>query len=193
MAAGTRLLVPTHGSAWILRRPGEPRAIYAGAFAFATLPTSPFWARRYIRQFLGSCRGIGADTADTAELLVSELVTNAVRFASAPMPENRRTKNAGIVWLSVRHFDKELLIEVFDTDANPPVLTDAAEEAENGRGLLLVDALSREWSYFFPPGGGKVVYCVIEIPMRHRLPDEHPGPRGTGYGAGRGQTSTDDN
>jgi hypothetical protein len=30
-------------------------------------------------------------------------------------------------------------------------------------GLLVVDALSKEWSYFFPPGGGKVVYCVLEI------------------------------
>ena len=178
MAAGTRLLAPAQGSAWVVRQPGDPRAIDAGAFAFATLPTSPFWARRYIRQFLGSCRGIGADTADTAELLVSELVTNAVRFASAPVPEHRRTKNADIVWLSVRHFNGELLIEVFDTDASPPVLTDAAEDAESGRGLLLVDALSKEWSYFFPPGGGKVVYCVIEIPMRHRLPTSTPARAG---------------
>ena len=36
-------------------------------------------------------------------------------------------------------------------------------DAENGRGLMLVDALSKEWSYFFPPGGGKVVYCFLEI------------------------------
>ena len=170
MAAGTRLLAPAQGSAWAPCRPGEPRAIDAGTFALATLPTSPFWARRYIRQFLGSCGGIGVGTADTAELLVSELVTNAVRFASAPAPVRRHSENAGIIWLSVRHFGEELLIEVYDTDASPPVLTDAAEDAENGRGLLLVDALSQEWSYFFPPGGGKVVYCIIEIPMRQRLP-----------------------
>jgi hypothetical protein len=75
-----------------------------------------------------------------------------------------------MIWLSVRHFGEGLLIEVYDTDASPPVLTDAAVDAENGRGLLLVDALSKEWSYFFPPGGGKVVYCLIEIPMRQRLP-----------------------
>ena len=34
--------------------------------------------------------------------------------------------------------------------------------AEDGRGLMLLDALAREWSYFYPPGGGKVVYCVLE-------------------------------
>jgi hypothetical protein len=27
---------------------------------------------------------------------------------------------------------------------------------------MLVDALSKEWSYFYPPGGGKVVYCILE-------------------------------
>ena len=165
MAASTRLLAPARGSAWVPRRPGEPRAIDAGTFALATLPTSPFWARRYIRQFLGSCRGIGTDTADTAELLVSELVTNAVRFASAPAPATPvlRSRSAGMIWLSVRHFAEELLIEVFDTDANPPVLTDAAEDAENGRGLLLVDALSKEWSYFFPPAAARSFTASSEI------------------------------
>jgi anti-sigma regulatory factor (Ser/Thr protein kinase) len=162
MAASTRLLAPAQGSAWTLRQSGEPRAIDAGTFALSTLPTSPFWARRYIRQFLGSCRGIGIGTADTAELLISELVTNAVRFASAPLTARRHSENAGMIWLSVRHFGAGLLIEVYDSDIRPPVLTEASEDAENGRGLLLVDALSKEWSYFFPPGGGKVVYCFLE-------------------------------
>ena len=43
------------------------------------------------------------------------------------------------------------------------ILTHVPEDYENGRGLILVDALSREWSYFYPPGGGKVVYCFLEI------------------------------
>jgi anti-sigma regulatory factor (Ser/Thr protein kinase) len=180
------LLAPAPGSAWATRRPGELRAIDAGTFALATLPTSPFWARRYIRQFLDSCRGIGIDTADTAELVVSELVTNAVRFASGPVPAEQYSGrvSAGIIWLSVRNFGDGLLIEVFDTDANPPVYADDAWDAESGRGLFIVDALSKQWSYFFPPGGGKVVYCLIEIPMPERL-SQAPGPCGTGYGTGR--------
>jgi hypothetical protein len=32
-----------------------------------------------------------------------------------------------------------------------------------GRGLMLVDLLSKEWSYFYLSGGGKVVYCFLEI------------------------------
>ncbi len=27
---------------------------------------------------------------------------------------------------------------------------------------MLIDALTKEWSYFFPPDGGKVVYCLLE-------------------------------
>ena len=136
MTAGTRLLAPAPGSAWVSRRPGEPVAIDAGTFALAALPTSPFWARRYIRQFLDSCRGIGIDTADTAELLVSELVTNAVRFACGPVPaqEYSGRVNAGIIWLSARHFDQGLLIEVFDADANPPVFAHAARMRRTAEG-----------------------------------------------------------
>jgi len=180
MTASTRLLAPAPGSAWVPRRPGDPMAIDAGTFALTTLPTSPFWARRYIRLFLDSCRGIGIDTTDTAELLVSELVTNAVRFAgSAASAQHYSDRvSAGLIRLSVRHFGDGLLIEVFDTDANPPVLTDAAEDAENGRGLLLVDALSKEWSYFFPSCGGKVVYCLIEIPRAAAMTNESPARAG---------------
>ena len=98
-----------------------------------------------------------------------------------------------MIWLSVRHFGEGLLIEVFDTDANPPVLTDAAEDAENGRGLLLVDALSKEWSYFFPSCGGKVVYCFIEIPYAACDYQQAPGPCGTGYGTGRAMDGTKEN
>ena len=63
----------------------------------------------------------------------------------------------------MRHFPDGLLIEVYDTDSNPPVRSSPDDDAENGRGLMLVDALSKEWSYFFLPGGGKVVYCFLEI------------------------------
>ena len=105
------------------------------------------------------------DTAETAELLVSELVTNAVRFAGNPARTLRYSEraNASLISLSIRHFREGLLIEVHDTDSNPPTRSHTGDYAESGRGLMLVDALSKEWSYFFPPGGGKVVYCFLEI------------------------------
>ena len=134
------------GSAWIPRWPGDPMAIDAGTFALVTLPTSAFWARRYIRHFLGSCRGISVDTADTAELLVSELVTNAVRFAGGPTPAQPCSGrvDAGLISLSLRHFGEVLLIEVLrhgQQSARPVV--DADAYAENGRGLMLIDGLTK--------------------------------------------------
>jgi anti-sigma regulatory factor (Ser/Thr protein kinase) len=156
---------PAIGSAWQSARSGQPRPVDAGMFALVSLPTSPFWARRYTRSFLDSCRGMTESTAETAELLVSELVTNAVRFSGDPARTLRYSEraNASLISLSLRHFRDGLLIEVYDTDSNPPIRSSPDDDAENGRGLMLVDALSREWSYFFPEGGGKVVYCFLEI------------------------------
>lgn len=157
---------PATGSAWQAARPGQPRPLDAGTLALAALPTSPFRARRYARFFLNSCRGIGEDTAETAELLVSELVTNAVKFTgnlNAGQRHSERT-DVSLISLSIRHFRDRLLIEVYDADSNPPVRSDAGEYAETGRGLMLINALSKEWSYFFLPGGGKVVYCFLDTP-----------------------------
>jgi hypothetical protein len=41
------------------------------------------------------------------------------------------------------------------------LLADASTDDESGRGLMLVQALSKEWGYFFSPSGGKVTYCVL--------------------------------
>jgi len=69
----------------------------------------------------------------------------------------------GWTLLSLRHFREILLIEVYDADNNPSIQSHPDDYTENSRGLMLVDALSKEWSYFSPPDGGKVVYCFLEI------------------------------
>ena len=167
MAPDARSLAgPAIGSAWQPARPGQPRPLDSGSLSLVTLPTSPFWARRYTRSFLKECRGMSESTAEAAELIVSELVTNAVRFSGDPARTLRYSEraDAGLIALSLRHFPDGLLIEVYDTDSNPPVLCAADDDAENGRGLMLIDALAKDWSYFFPPGGGKVVYCFLGAP-----------------------------
>jgi anti-sigma regulatory factor (Ser/Thr protein kinase) len=143
---------------------GQTRPVDTGTLALTTLPTSPFWARRYTRLFLDSCQEISPDIAETAELIVSELVTNAVRYAGEPagITQHPQRTAVSLIALSLRNFREVLLIEVYDTDSNPPILSSADDSAENGRGLMLVDALSKEWSYSFPPGGGKIVYCLLE-------------------------------
>ena len=94
---------------------------------------------------------------EAIELVVSELVTNAVR-ASAVADEPHD------VVLTLRLLPDRVAIEVFDRNPNSPVLTDPDTEAESGRGLLLVEALSDEWGHRFPPSGGKTVFAVLALP-----------------------------
>nr|WP_241841350.1 ATP-binding protein [Streptomyces sp. CB01883] len=73
------------------------------------------------------------DLADTAELLVSELVTNALRHTRGPLRLNLR-------WEAGR-----LLCEVEDTESTDPVRVAADPDAEGGRGAELIDMLADAW------------------------------------------------
>lgn len=170
MAAQARPVAPAYGSAWLSGQPGQPRPSGAETLSLVALPTAPFWARLYTRRFLDGHRDITEETTQAAELLVSELVTNSVRFSGGgertlpqPRPYSGRA-DAPLISLSLRYFRACLLIEVYDTSNDPPVLADACDDSENGRGLMLVGALTKEWSYFLLPDGGKVVYCFLEMP-----------------------------
>lgn len=56
----------------------------------------------------------------------------------------------------------QVVIFVWDTSPLPPVLAAADGDAENGRGLLIVQAVSAQWGWEFPPGlGGKVVWARV--------------------------------
>ena len=105
--------------------------------------------------------------AETAELLVSELVTNAVQATAG------RDRLLPIrLYLSS---DKErLLIEVWDANPRPPVLTRLGEDGipalgdEGGRGLFLVATLSHRWNWYASrQWGGKVVWCEIQLSANH--------------------------
>ena len=143
------------------QRPGIP----CGPVAYmelASVPTTPFWARRQTRAVLQAWL-IVPETIETAELLVSELITNATKCSAEPPTPLRYLdwEKVERISLTLRLLRDRLSIEVTDSDPNPPVLTEAELDAEGGRGLMLVDALSKEWSFFCPPAGGKTVYCVI--------------------------------
>jgi anti-sigma regulatory factor (Ser/Thr protein kinase) len=140
------------------RVPGEA----VSYLELVTLPSAAFWARRQTRAALRSWR-IWPETIDTAELLVSELVTNAVKFTGSDpelltCPDLADVKR---ISLTLRHLADQLIIEVSDPDPRPPIFAEAGDDVESGRGLMLVQALSKEWNFYLPPSGGKVVYCVL--------------------------------
>ena len=133
----TALACPAPGSAWQWPRPGRPRPLNAGTVGLAAMQSAPFWARRYTRWFLDSCQGLSTGTAETAELLVSELVTNALQFSEPPAPTLGYSGwvNARLISLSLRHFPESLLIEVFDTDTSPPVLAEPDDLRRERQGI----------------------------------------------------------
>jgi two-component sensor histidine kinase len=90
--------------------------------------------------------------ADTAELLVSELVTNAVRASSGLLSPVVR------IWLACER--NGFFIRVWDGSRQMPVRQDEGLDSECGRGLLLVEALSQDWGAY-PKADGKVVWIQV--------------------------------
>jgi len=118
------------------------------------LPGAVPCARLHARQVLWEW-GLSAFSKN-AELLVSELVTNAVQAS----PSAERILPVRL-WLSSD--GSRLLIQVRDGNRFPPVRTDADEEDESGRGLLIVDALSTKWGWHRKEGHDwKMVWALIE-------------------------------
>jgi anti-sigma regulatory factor (Ser/Thr protein kinase) len=110
-------------------------------------------ARYHARQILWEWRL--ARLSDSVELVVDELVTNAVaasRVLDWPFPVR--------MWLLSDRVN--VLVLVWDANPEPPVRIDPANDAEGGRGLLLVEAISARWDWYAAPGtGGKLVHALI--------------------------------
>jgi Histidine kinase-like ATPase domain len=125
------------------------------------LPTAPGCARLHAKQVLWEW-GLGS-FSETVELLVSEIVTNAVR-ASRELIAGRfggqRLAEIPTVRLWLSSDRAAVLVQVWDADHRMPERQDGGPEAESGRGLLLVEALSAEWGSYVPNGWtGKVVWA----------------------------------
>ncbi|WP_367319887.1 SpoIIE family protein phosphatase [Streptomyces sp. HUAS ZL42] len=94
-----------------------------------------------------------ARLADSAELMVSELVTNAVRHSHSRPVELRLVRG------------DTLLCEVDDDDHDLPTLLSAGPTDEFGRGLRVVSTLAREWGTS-RTGAGKTVWFELTLPRR---------------------------
>ena len=115
------------------------------------LPGAVPCARLHARQVLWEW-GVGA-AAQSTELVVSELVTNAVQAS-------RAMRQAAVrVWLVSDR--AQVVVFVWDASPQPPARADPGEEAESGRGLLLVEAVAQRWGYFGYDGRGKVVWALM--------------------------------
>ncbi len=101
--------------------------------------------------------------ADTAELIISEMTTNAVRASAAVAGQPDETAQAQMrLWLT---WDwQDLLIQVWDGDQRRPACQDPEPDAESGRGLLLIEALSAHWGCWSQDGqDGKVIWAICSV------------------------------
>jgi anti-sigma regulatory factor (Ser/Thr protein kinase) len=113
-------------------------------------------ARLHARQMLWEWRLTAL--SDIAELLISELVTNAVQISCA----DAQTTPVRLWMMASR---TRVLILVWDSSPLPPVRMSTSQDDENGRGLLLVETLSTRWDWYFLPqhNGGKVVWFELQL------------------------------
>ncbi|MGW3072619.1 ATP-binding protein [Kitasatospora sp. NPDC001132] len=125
---------------------------------FPRLPRSAGRARiRFIRQAFEW--EVPVDTAETALILLSELVTNACRHARGP-----RDRMIGVRVLLPT--PSVLRIEVSDANSDLPTVRQATPEDESGRGLELVAALATSWGAHLRGDGhiGKTTWCELALP-----------------------------
>ncbi len=105
-------------------------------------------ARKFVAQTLESW-GYDDAIAD-AELLVSELVTNAILHARSPAIVNIAKEKTG------------LRVAVCDSSTAPPRVRDYGPSAVTGRGMLLVDRIARRWGVDMN-GNGKCVWFEVAM------------------------------
>jgi anti-sigma regulatory factor (Ser/Thr protein kinase) len=115
----------------------------------AAMPSAVPCARGHVRAV---AREWGlADLANTAELVTSELVTNAVRASPT-------TSDPVRLW--VTSDQASIVIHVWDSSDSMPVRQHASPEQESGRGLLLVETLGSAWGTY-RESAGKVVWARV--------------------------------
>ncbi len=122
-------------------------------WVFPAAPDAVRTARAHVRRTL---HGWDLDSVgDIAALLVSELVTNALRHATGPIGVRLLRRPAGPVAV--------LLVEVSDPLPDPPRERVARPGDEDGRGLHLVASSARRWGTR-PADVGKTVWFELALP-----------------------------
>ncbi|MFJ8750252.1 SpoIIE family protein phosphatase [Streptomyces sp. NPDC102441] len=127
------------------------RRLDAGHYASWDLATDPAVVSNARKRVAAQLEAWGLDDAVfTTELVVSELVTNAIRYGGDP-----------IRLRLIR--DTALICEVFDGSSTAPHLRRARIYDEGGRGLLLVASLTQRWGTRYSHTG-KTIWAEQPLP-----------------------------
>jgi anti-sigma regulatory factor (Ser/Thr protein kinase) len=166
-----------------VREPADPpQPVLAGwplraVLDLGALPTAPGCARAWTAAILREWRLSGL--ADTAELIVSELVTNSVHAC-------RRLALSAIRLILVSD-QRRLAILVRDAASVTPAPRHPGADDESGRGLLLVESMSDQFGWYpcGDGGSGKVVWSAISALLSGVEGARSPAADGTKAGITR--------
>jgi histidine kinase-like protein len=118
-------------------------------------------ARQFVREML-TCWGLSY-LSDDAELIIAELVGNAVRHGLRAAPQLRQPPSAwpGALRLCLLRRVGEVMLAVTDPSDDIPAPKALSDNGESGRGLQIVGALSYVWGWSPIEGHGKAVWAVL--------------------------------
>jgi anti-sigma regulatory factor (Ser/Thr protein kinase) len=149
-----------------------PAATRRSSLELDLAPTSVRRARHWAADLMAQARPPHhSDLTEAVVLLVSELVTNAIRavsrlsgLANTAVAGSRPA--AGVkhrVWLAISSSPDLIRIEVHDTSCAPvPPSHHADDFEESGRGLEVISVLATDWGWN-PDAMGKVVWCELSV------------------------------
>lgn len=131
--------------------------------ALSARPEEARTARRFVREML-TCWGLEA-LADDAEMIVDELVVNAVLHGTrAGLTRSNPATGLTVLRLCMLRRVGEVMLAVVDPGNETPMPRQPDWGGESGRGLQIVGALSHVWGWSPIAGHGKAVWAVLRDP-----------------------------
>lgn len=115
------------------------------------LQRDPAESVRARREVARACDGLASDTVDTAQLLATELFSNALDHGE------------GEITLQVTRLPGQVRVDVADACPDGPRVRTVTLHDVRGRGLLILEALAARWGVDpFEHGRGKSVWFVLD-------------------------------
>ncbi|MFH8371219.1 SpoIIE family protein phosphatase [Streptomyces sp. NPDC018031] len=150
-----RALLPEHQEDDIALLVARTRSVPADRIADWEVRPDPAAVAEVRAAVTGRLAGWGlAEEAFTTELILSELITNAIRYGSGPI-------RARLI------LDRSLICEVSDGSSTSPHMRHATTMDEGGRGLFLVAQFAERWGTRYT-ATGKVIWAEVPLPRSLR-------------------------
>jgi anti-sigma regulatory factor (Ser/Thr protein kinase) len=154
-SSGVARFVPLHGTVRAaLDAVGQPVERRRHEVTLPAAAVSSRLAREFVR---GTCRRWGVEAVvDDAALIASELTENVVQH----------TSSAPVLRVELR--GDRFTVAVRDDDPRSPQARELTTDRVGGRGIPIVEAISRAWGCSPAAHGGKVIWAVLALPSSRR-------------------------